>query len=92
LSLSVIQPFASIFKRIFKTPKLWECKALEEDVEIRLDNISDDVKTQTQAALMKFTNKNTVKSGQILQIAVDGNMNACRPSGTESRYGICESS
>jgi hypothetical protein len=65
-------------KRIFKTPKLWECKAIEEDVEIRLDNISDDAKTQTQAALCEFVQTYTVKSGQILQIAVDGNMSAYR--------------
>jgi hypothetical protein len=58
-------------KSIFSTPKKWECKVLEQDVQIRLDTYSDDVKAQTMIALERFTQMKTVKSGQILQITID---------------------
>jgi hypothetical protein len=65
-------------KRVFKTPKQWECTASHENTEIRLDSISENRKSQIQAALLKFTEQNAVKSGQILQIAVDGENGAYR--------------
>jgi hypothetical protein len=58
-------------KRVFETPKEWECKILECGVEIQLDTYSDNVKTQTKLALERFIKTKTVVTGQIIQTTLN---------------------